>query len=128
MAFKKTPPPVRVPDSPERLFRMLPRRRIPDVMPHQKEIMRAYVSQSVNVPDVAMQLPTGSGKTLVGLLIAEWRRRKYQERIVYLSPTRQLVNQIVEQAEEKYGLTVLRFTGSARDYDQTAKALSLIHI
>lgn len=122
MAFKKTPPPMRVPDSPERLFRMLPRRRIPDVMPHQKEIMRAYASQAVDMPDVALQLPTGSGKTLVGLLIAEWRRRKYQERIVYLCPTRQLVNQVFEQAEEKYGLTVLRFTGSAQDYSPADKA------
>lgn len=74
------------------------------------------------MPDVALQLPTGSGKTLVGLLIAEWRRRKYQERIVYLCPTRQLVNQVVEQAEEKYGLTVLGFTGPVKQYDPTAKA------
>ena len=122
MAFKKVPPPMPVPDSPEKLFRALPRRKIPDVMPHQKEIMRAYVSQAVDIPDVALQLPTGSGKTLVGLLIAEWRRRKYQERIVYLCPTRQLVNQVFEQAKEKYGLTVLRFTGSAQDYDPADKS------
>ena len=122
MAFKKAPPPMQVPDSPEKLFRALPRRKIPDVMPHQKEIMRAYVSQAVDIPDVALQLPTGSGKTLVGLLIAEWRRRKFQQRIVYLCPTRQLVNQVVEQAKEKYGLTVLGFTGPAREYDPTSKA------
>ena len=122
MAFKKAPPPTQVPDSPEKLFRTLPRRKIPDVMPHQKEIMRAYVCEAVDMPDVALQLPTGSGKTLVGLLIAEWRRRKYQERIVYLCPTRQLVNQVFEQAKEKYGLTVLRFTGSAQDYDPAEKA------
>ena len=122
MAFKKAPPPMRVPDNPAKLFRTLPRRRIPDVMPHQKEIMRAYASQAVDMSDVALQLPTGSGKTLVGLLIAEWRRRKYQERVVYLCPTRQLVNQVFEQAEEKYGLTVLRFTGSAQDYSPADKA------
>ena len=122
MAFKKAPPPSLVPDSPEKLFLELPRRRIPDVLPHQKEIMRTYASQAVDIPDVALQLPTGSGKTLVGLLIAEWRRRSNQERIVYLCPTRQLVNQVVEQAEEKYGLTVLGFTGRVRHYDHTAKA------
>lgn len=91
-------------------------------MPHQKEMMHAYVSEALNMSDVTLQLPTGSGKTLVGLLIAEWRRRKYQERIVYLCPTRQLINQVVEQAEEKYGLTVIGFTGSAKDYDQTDEA------
>ena len=122
MAFKKAPPPTPVPDSPEKLFRTLPRRKIPDVMPHQKAIMDAYVSEAVDAPDVALQLPTGSGKTLVGLLIAEWRRRKYQERIVYLCPTRQLVNQVFEQAKDKYGLTVLCFTGSAQDYDPAAKS------
>ena len=122
MAFKKPSPVTSVPDSPEHLFLDLPRRRIPDVLPHQKEMMRAYASKAVDLSDVALQLPTGSGKTLVGLLIAEWRRRKNEERIVYLCPTRQLVNQVVEQAEGKYGLTVRGFTGRRRDYDPTAKA------
>jgi hypothetical protein len=69
-----------------------------------------------------LQLPTGSGKTLVGVLIGEWLRRKNQEHVVYLCPTKQLVNQVVEQCEEKYGLTVLGFTGSAREYGPTEKA------
>ena len=122
MAFKRLSPPTDAPDSPEELFRFLPRRKIPDVMPHQKDIMSTYASKSMDEPDVALQLPTGSGKTLVGLLIGEWRRRKYQERIVYLCPTRQLVNQVVEQAKGKYGLTVLGFTGSTQGYDQSVKA------
>ncbi len=63
-----------------------------------------------------MQLPTGSGKTLVGLLIAEWRRRKYGQRVVYLCPTKQLVNQVVEQATERYGLNPIGFIGRQRDY------------
>ena len=117
MAFKRTPPSTKVPDSPEELFRQLPRRKIPDVLPHQRELMRRYTSEGLNRPDVALELPTGSGKTLVGLLIAEWRRRKFQERVVYLCPTRQLVNQVVEQADEKYGLTVVGFTGSRRTYN-----------
>lgn len=84
--------------------------------------MKDYAATAVDAPDVALQLPTGSGKTLVGLMIAEWRRRKFRERIVYLCPTRQLVNQVVEQAEESYGLTVRGFTGPVRDYDPTARA------
>src|SRR5579884_342481 len=98
MAFKKAQPKQSVPNSPDELLRDLPRRKIPDVLPHQREIMRSYANSAVSAADVALQLPTGSGKTLVGLLIAEWRRRKYQERIVYLCTTRQLVNQVVEQA------------------------------
>ena len=122
MAFKKVAPPTEVTDSPEKLFLELPRRKFPDVLPHQKELMRSYHSIAMQVSDVALQLPTGSGKTLVGLLIGEWRRRRNQEKIVYLCPTRQLVNQVVEQATEKYGLTVLGFTGRTREYNPTAKA------
>jgi hypothetical protein len=122
MAFKKAAPKTAVPESPDKLLLELPRRTIPDVLPHQREVMRKYAAQPADLQDVALQLPTGSGKTLVGLLIGEWRRRKNQERVVYLCPTKQLVNQAVEQAREKYGLTVLGFTGSARDYDPAAKA------
>ena len=122
MAFKKAPPRPAVPDSPDELFRDLPRRKIPDVLPHQREIMRSYAAMQADVADVAFQLPTGSGKTLVGLLIGEWRRRKNQEKVVYLCPTRQLVNQVVEQAKDKYGLTIIPFLGSIRDYEPNRKA------
>jgi len=122
MGFKKTAPPVVVPDSPEKLILDLPRRKIKGVLLHQGEMMKNYVASALNKPDVALQLPTGSGKTLVGLMIAEWRRRKFQEKVVYLCPTRQLVNQVVEQAQDKYGLTVLGFTGPASGYDPIAKS------
>lgn len=111
-----------IPESPEKILRDLPRRKIPDVLHHQGEIMKSYTSQGVNEPDVALQLPTGSGKTLVGLLIAEWRRRKFSEKVVYLCPTIQLVNQVVEQANDQYGLTVNGFTGSISKYNPTKKA------
>jgi Rad3-related DNA helicase len=71
---------------------------------------------------VALQLPTGSGKTLVGLLLAEWRRRKNREKVVYLCPTRQLVNQVPEEAAGKYGLAVEAFTGKIKNYTPDAKA------
>lgn len=122
MAFKNNSQAAVVPDSPEKLFLDLPRRKIPDVLPHQSWVMSTYAANALDKSDVALQLPTGSGKTLVGLLIAEWRRRKYKERVVYLCPTRQLVNQVVEQAHDKYGLTVLGFTGRVNEYDPTDKA------
>lgn len=104
MAFKKKRPPVSAPATPIGLLPLLTRRKIPDAMSHQKEMLASYASEMVNESDVALQLPTGSGKTLVGLLIAEWRRRKFRERVVYLCPTKQLVNQVVEQAESEYGI------------------------
>lgn len=121
MVFKKTTQNSISPETPDLLFRQLPRRKYPDVLPHQKDMMQRYVVEALNKSDVALQLPTGSGKTLVGLLIGEWRRRKYGEKIVYLCPTRQLVNQVVTQAEEKYGLSVVGFTGSNQEYQPSSK-------
>jgi hypothetical protein len=122
MAFKKQPPRSVAPDSPEQILLDLPRRKIPGVLLHQGEVLRNYRAEAVEEADVALQLPTGSGKTLVGLLVAEWRRRKFEERVVYLCPTRQLVNQVVEQADGQYGLSVTGFTGSASGYSAAAKA------
>lgn len=122
MAFTKISQKSSAPESPDLLFRELTRRKFPDVLPHQQDMMKRYSYEAVNERDVALQLPTGSGKTLVGLLIAEWRRRKFKERVVYLCPTRQLVYQAVEQAEQKYGLSVVGFTGSQRDYSPSEKA------
>ena len=122
MPFKKPPPQTVVPESPDRLFRDLPRRKHPSLYDHQGQMLRTYVAQALNSTDVALQLPTGSGKTLVGLLLAEWRRRKNRERVVYLCPTRQLVKQVVEEASSKYGLTVEQFTGRAVNYAPEAKA------
>lgn len=119
MAFKKRSLKQSVTGSPDQLFRELPRRKFPDVLPHQQSMMQRYAGEAEHKPDVALQLPTGSGKTLVGLLIAEWRRRKHGEKVVFLCPTKQLVNQAVEQAETRYGLSVLGFTGSKANYDPT---------
>jgi Rad3-related DNA helicase len=121
MAFKKTPPTATTPDSPDKLFNDLPRRKYSGLLDHQGQMLRAYARDGVDLADVALQLPTGSGKTLVGLLVAEWRRRKFRERVVYLCPTRQLVNQVVEEARTKYGLDVDGFTGRIREYDPAAR-------
>lgn len=122
MAFKKTPTQTKAPKSPDRLFRDLSRRKHPSLFDHQGQVLRTYVKNALNAPDVAFQLPTGSGKTLVGLLLAEWRRRKFAERVVYLCPTRQLVNQVSDEASSKYGLTAKPFIGRASGYAPAARA------
>ena len=122
MAFKKPTSHAAVPESPDRLFHDLPRRKHASLFDHQGQVLRNYVAQALDAPDVALQLPTGSGKTLVGLLLAEWRRRKFRERVVYLCPTRQLVHQVAEEATAKYGLTVEPFTGKIKNYTPDARA------
>ncbi|TJW51953.1 MAG: DEAD/DEAH box helicase [Mesorhizobium sp.] len=122
MAFKKNTSILSASDSPAKLFQTLTRRKLPDVMTHQRDMLSAYGDKMVDEKDVALQLPTGSGKTLVGLLIAEWRRRKFKERVVYLCPTRQLVNQTVDQAQNRYGIDAVGFTSAKRDYPASAKS------
>ena len=119
MAFKRSNVSSQKFDNPIELFRSLSSREYQTEMPHQRAMIEAYVGDAIKDKDVALQLPTGSGKTLVGLLIGEWRRTKFNEKVVYLCPTKQLVNQTVEQAQKKYGMDVLSFTGSRQNYSPT---------
>lgn len=88
---------------PRELFRDLQRDAgVPFLWEHQGRILERY-EQHFDSPHVALELPTGTGKTLIGLLIAEWRRRTRDERSLYLCPTRQLANQVGELAP-RYGI------------------------
>ena len=85
--------------SPEDLFGKLPDRakshgylRAPQV-----DAMRMY-ERHKEKPDIAMELPTGTGKTAVGLIIAEWNRRLSGNRAAYLTLTNQLAKQVMEEA------------------------------
>src|SRR4051812_44878042 len=91
--------------SPRSLFRDLPRDPdVPFLWGHQDRILEGYEAH-VDVSDLALELPTGTGKTLIGLLIAEWRRRSEGERVLYLCPTRQLAHQVGALAD-RYGIAV----------------------
>ncbi|MHB0947038.1 MAG: DEAD/DEAH box helicase [Sedimentisphaerales bacterium] len=121
MAFKTIANKHIVANTPEELLNDLKTRKIKGLIAHQADILRAYYDQHDKATDIALQLPTGSGKTLVGLLIAEWRRIKYGERVIYLCSTNQLVHQAVEQARNKYGLTPTEFVGKQKEYAIEAK-------
>jgi hypothetical protein len=121
MAFKTLKTPTVSLDSPESLFHDLRSRKIKGLLSQQADLLRKYSSDAVEQPDVALQLATGSGKTLVGLLIAEWRRMKFKERVVYLCPTNQLVHQVVEMATSQYGLKVHGFVKKKTEFDAAAK-------
>ncbi|WP_158566866.1 DEAD/DEAH box helicase [Actinomadura craniellae] len=86
----------------------------------QAEVLRAYHESFTKVPDVAIELPTGAGKTLVGSLIAEWRRRTFGDRVAYLAPTRQLARQAADRAAS-YGVPTSLLTGSHKLWDSTAE-------
>ncbi|MDX0604982.1 DEAD/DEAH box helicase [Sinorhizobium medicae] len=121
MSFKQKTATTPAPATPVALLPLLTRRSIPDALSHQKDMLNSYAKKA-EISDVAMQLPTGSGKTLVGLVIGEWRRRKFKERVVYLCPTRQLVHQTVKQAETMYGIDAVAFVGRKKDYSAASRA------
>jgi hypothetical protein len=122
MAFKLSGGLPPAPNTPEQLFADLRPRKIEHLHAHQADILRTYHSTALDEPDAVLQLPTGSGKTLVGLLIAEWRRQRRGERAVFLCPTKQLVHQVVEQAKTHYGINALPFVGRKDNYSPAAKA------
>lgn len=93
-SFRRVSGPAASAESPRALFRDLPRDPgVPFLWEHQGRILESY-EEAAEASDLALELPTGTGKTLIGLLIAEWRRRAFGERVVYLCPTRQLVHQV----------------------------------
>jgi hypothetical protein len=118
MAFKKQAAQPPVPASPEALYPVLSHG--PDapkaLWSRQADVLRAYDGLQGDPADVAIELPTGAGKTLVGCLIAEWRRRKYQERVAYVSPTRQLAQQAAAKAR-LYGIPAVDLTGPHGAWD-----------
>lgn len=111
----------RLPQSPIEIFDELrPRtQRVQYLWSHQHSLLRTYTSGHLEDKDLALELPTGAGKTLVGLLIAEFRRRSRSERVVYLCPTRQLSYQVAEQAKN-FGIDVSVLVGPSKDYDAAA--------
>src|SRR3954465_14176241 len=114
--FRKGPSSGAVPESPALLFRDL--RRDPEVKflwGHQQQVLDAFCESFLDKADVALELPTGSGKTLVGLLIAEYCRGKQGLRAAFLCPTKQLAVQ-VHRASVRYGTDTVLLIGPQADW------------
>jgi hypothetical protein len=111
--FKSVPGEKKKAFSPEELFAQLRGRHssIRGLLAQQADVVREYAAKYVESPNVALELPTGAGKTLIGLLLAEWRRQTRSERALYLCPTVQLVHQVAEKAR-LYGIECVAFVGS----------------
>jgi hypothetical protein len=122
VAFKGKTAAGSPPVSPEALYRDLPRK--PDAVPglwlHQGDILRAYAADHADTPDLALELPTGTGKTLPGLLVADWVRRTRSGRAVYACPTRQLVLQVARTAGRE-GIPAVVLVGSSRNWPMDAQ-------
>ena len=110
---------VNKPSDPESLFRSLSGRspRVNYLWAHQADVLREWHSNNVDTSDLALELPTGTGKTLIGLLIGEFVRRTRGERVAYLCPNRQLAHQVGSLARENYSIDARVLVGPQASYD-----------
>ena len=115
---------------PQEMFQDNKLKTIMGLMDYQSMMIDNYMTtineSQIKHRNVAFELPTGSGKTLVGLLIAEFHRRKYQRRCLFLCPTNQLVSQVCAQAKDKYGIPTIAFTGRQAEYSPQDKSKYLL--
>lgn len=106
------------PDTPEKLYDQLTLtdKAIGGLWRHQSRALGEYFKAQQQVTDLALELPTGSGKTLVGLLIADWRRRTAGASSAFLCPTNQLASQAHQKAVG-YGIPTVLLTGGGQSWD-----------
>lgn len=106
--------------TPQEMFQDNKLKCIKGILDYQSEILDSYMktlqNETIRDKNVAFEMPTGSGKTLIGVLIAEFHRRKYNRRALFLCPTNQLVEQVCRQANNQYGISAIAFTGKQKDY------------
>ncbi len=66
--------------------------------PAQAHVLQCYAAEFTSKPDVAIELPTGAGKTLIALLIAEaWRQE--DKKVAILSANKTLARQMMQEAQ-----------------------------
>lgn len=87
---------------------------IPELWPWQDEVLAKYAGAE---GDAAVELPTGAGKTLIGLLVGEDHRKATGRRVAYLTGNKQLAQQVERQARD-LDFPVVRFEGPKDGWDQ----------
>jgi len=86
--------------NPIEIFRRLPKPQgINDLYTSQAQVLEDWHERR-DERDLVIKLHTGGGKTLVGLLIAQSVLNETHDPVIYLSPTVQLVEQILDKANE----------------------------
>jgi Type III restriction enzyme, res subunit/Helicase C-terminal domain len=102
-----------------------------ELRPAQLRALTAFESLRTTRSDIGIELPTGAGKTLIALLIADQALEEGRS-VAYLTGTKQLAEQACEQAELLPGLDVELFYSrnypaqSLRVYNQ-AEAVGIMN-
>ena len=96
------------PIHPEEIFLRLPKSPgLNDLWNGQAEALRLWHERR-DEKDNVIKLNTGGGKTLVGLLIGQSILNEERGPVLYLCPTKQLQEQVIEQSQ-KYGIPTIAY-------------------
>lgn len=80
------------------LLRTLKSSKFKKLWPAQNHILAEYAAKYTKKKDVAIELPTGAGKTLIALLIAE-RWRQGAKKVAILSANKTLARQMLRESQ-----------------------------
>lgn len=83
--------------------------------PAQVEVLRIYVKEAYSKTDLAVELPTGAGKTLLALLILDYWRRAEGKKVAILTGNKALAKQVEQEAAHLH-LNTVRFEGSGASF------------
>jgi replicative superfamily II helicase len=84
--------------SPREIFTRLPKPAgINDLYASQAEVLDQWFERRTE-KDLVLKLPTGGGKTLVGLLIGQSALNEGHGPVAYFAPTNQLVKQALDKS------------------------------
>ena len=87
-------------DDPRLLFKSLSKTNgINDLYEIQSNALSQWYNRR-NEKDLVIKMPTGSGKTLVGLLLAKASANELSSGALYLVENKQLVDQVITQAKK----------------------------
>lgn len=96
------------PTSPREIFTRLPKPAgLNDLYASQAEVLDGWYKRRAE-KDLVLKLPTGGGKTLVGLLIGQSALNEKKGPVAYFAPTTQLVQQALDKSVE-YGIPAVPY-------------------
>jgi hypothetical protein len=123
MAFRTRNSSAAVSSTPKAIFEKtrVSRQDLQELWPHQESVLTAWTDKHQDASDVAIELPTGAGKTLIAGLIGEFERSVRGRRVTYLCPTKQLARQCHAQLLS-YGLPAVLLIGPVTQWNSADRA------
>ncbi|WP_394542671.1 helicase C-terminal domain-containing protein [Priestia aryabhattai] len=115
MAFRIPGQSKQLVTSPIELFNKL--KKLERLSLQQGQSLEEYEKVKKEETDIAIEMPAGSGKTLVGGLIGEFNRLTNDWRVVYCCATRQLASQTHLLLEE-YGINSVLLVGKTNEFPE----------